>query len=47
VKRKLGYKIHSEEDHMDKATRESLDDLAENIRKIKAGGIGEHGESGQ
>jgi hypothetical protein len=34
VKRKLGYKIPSEEDHTDKATRESLDDLAENIRRI-------------
>jgi hypothetical protein len=34
VKRKLGYKIWSEEDHVDKGTREGLDTLAEKIRII-------------
>jgi hypothetical protein len=34
VKRKLGYKTPSEQDHMDNATRECLDDLAENLRRI-------------
>lgn len=34
VKRTLGYKIRSEEDQVDRTTREGLDTLAEKIRRI-------------